>query len=162
DYTGYGLSSGHPYEEHLYADIDSVMSSLMYLYDIQPEDVILFGESIGSVPTIDLATRLPVRAVILDGPIVSGLRTILPVTRLLAFDPFPNLLKVENIECKVLLFHGIDDTLVNIEDALLLLSRCPRRVDPFLAVGCGHNHVKYHPQYYKRIRKFLYEELDII
>ncbi|CAG2120257.1 unnamed protein product, partial [Medioppia subpectinata] len=41
DYTGYGLSSGHPYEEHLYADIDSVMSSLMYLYDIQPEDVIL-------------------------------------------------------------------------------------------------------------------------
>ncbi|CAG2101480.1 unnamed protein product [Medioppia subpectinata] len=154
-----GLSDGKPSEERLYADIDAALSTVMYLYDIQPKDIVLFGESIGSAPTIDLSTRLQFKGVILESPIISGLRTMFGdyATRLWSFDPFPNLKKANKIQCKVLIFHGTRDELVDIEDAILLYNRCPHKVDPFWAADMGHNEVKLHPQYYSRINTFINE-----
>lgn len=54
---------------------------------MKEEDVILYGQSVGSGPTLDLATRLPsLRAVILHSPISSGLRVMYPVKRTYWFD----------------------------------------------------------------------------
>jgi hypothetical protein len=62
--------------------------------------VILYGQSVGSGPTIDLASRLPdLRAVVLHSPILSGLRVIYPVKRTFWFDIYKVYL--------VLLFSGV-------------------------------------------------------
>lgn len=57
DYAGYGMSTGKPSEKNLYADIDAAWHALRTRYGISPENVILYGQSIGTVPTVDLASR---------------------------------------------------------------------------------------------------------
>lgn len=90
DYSGYGVSSGKPSEKNLYADIDAAWQSLRTRYGINPQNIILYGQSIGTVPTIDLASRYEVGAVILHSPLMSGMRVAFPETkRTWFFDAFP-------------------------------------------------------------------------
>ena len=90
DYSGYGVSTGKPSEKNLYADVDSAWQSVRTRYGISPESIILYGQSIGTVPTIDLASRFEVGAVILHSPLMSGMRVAFPETkRTWFFDAFP-------------------------------------------------------------------------
>lgn len=90
DYSGYGISDGRPSEKNLYADIDAAWHSLRTRYGISPENIILYGQSIGTVPTIDLASRYKVGAVVLHSPLTSGMRVAFPKTkRTWFFDSFP-------------------------------------------------------------------------
>ena len=57
DYQGYGISSGSPSERKLYADIDAAYKTLLDRFGVPPKRIILYGQSIGSAPTIDLASR---------------------------------------------------------------------------------------------------------
>lgn len=90
DYSGYGMSTGKPTEKNLYADIDAAWHALRTRYGISPENIILYGQSIGTVPTVDLASRYEVGAVILHSPLMSGMRVAFPATkRTWFFDAFP-------------------------------------------------------------------------
>ena len=81
DYSGYGISSGKPSEKNMYADINAAWQSLRSRYGISPEHIILYGQSIGTVPTVDLASRYEVGAVILHSPLLSGMRVAFPRTK---------------------------------------------------------------------------------
>lgn len=63
DYSGYGASGGKPSEKNLYADINTAWTSMRTKYGISPDKIILYGQSIGTVPTVDLASRYEVGAV---------------------------------------------------------------------------------------------------
>lgn len=90
DYSGYGASTGSPSEKNLYADIDAAWNILKSRYDISHDKIILYGQSIGTVPTIDLASRVDVGAVILHSALMSGMRVAFPATRRTwFFDAFP-------------------------------------------------------------------------
>lgn len=57
---------------------------------ISPENIILYGQSIGTVPTVDLASRYECAAVILHSPLTSGMRVAFPETKeTYCFDAFP-------------------------------------------------------------------------
>lgn len=74
----------HPYPHHPSA------SSVPHRYGVTPENIILYGQSIGTVPTVDLAARYECAAVILHSPLMSGLRVAFPDTRkTYCFDAFP-------------------------------------------------------------------------
>lgn len=64
DYSGYGVSNGKPSEKNLYADIDAAWQALRTRYGISPENIILYGQSIGTVPTVDLASRYEVNLIV--------------------------------------------------------------------------------------------------
>lgn len=88
---------GQPSEQNTYADIEAVYKCLEEKYGVKEEDTILYGQSVGSGPTLDLATRLPkLRAVVLHSPIMSGLRVMYPVKRTYWFDIY----KVSELSCK--------------------------------------------------------------
>lgn len=75
-----------PSEPNTYADIDAAYKCLEK-YGIRDENIVLYGQSVGSGPTVDLATRLPaLRGVVLHSPILSGLRVMYPVKRTYWFD----------------------------------------------------------------------------
>lgn len=89
DYSGYGESTGVPSEENMCADISSVLTELGPRYGLEARNVVLYGQSIGSVPTIDLATKVYVAGVILCSPLFSALRIVFPwVKGTSAFDSF--------------------------------------------------------------------------
>ena len=90
DYCGYGRSTGNASERNLYADIEAAWHALSKRYGLSPENIILYGQSIGTVPTIDLASRYEVGGVILHSPLMSGMRVAFPDTkRTWCFDAFP-------------------------------------------------------------------------
>lgn len=90
DYSGYGVSSSKPSEKNLYADIDAAWQALRSHYGISPEKIILYGQSIGTVPTVDLASKYEVGAVILHSPLMSGMRVAFSnIKRTWFFDAFP-------------------------------------------------------------------------
>ncbi|URE38796.1 Endomembrane protein 70 [Musa troglodytarum] len=75
DYSGYGASTGKPSEYNTYADIKAVYQCLQTEYGVGQEDLILYGQSVGSSPTLHLAAHLPrLRGVVLHSAILSGLR----------------------------------------------------------------------------------------
>lgn len=76
-----------PSEHNTYADIEAAYKCLEESFGTKQEDIILYGQSVGSGPTLDLAARLPrLRAVVLHSPILSGLRVMYPVKRTYWFD----------------------------------------------------------------------------
>ena len=76
-----------PSEQNTYADIEAAYKCLEETYGAKQENIILYGQSVGSGPTVELATRLPrLRASILHSPILSGLRVMYPVKRTYWFD----------------------------------------------------------------------------
>ena len=56
DYTGYGQSKGRASIPDTIADIDAVFQWLLRR-DVDKQDIILYGQSLGSGPTLDLAAR---------------------------------------------------------------------------------------------------------
>nr|GMC58479.1 protein ABHD17B [Ipomoea batatas] len=75
-------------------------------YGIKQEDVILYGQSVGSGPTLHLASRLQrLKAVILHSAILSGIRVLYPVKMTFWFDIFKNIDKIRQVNCPVLVIH---------------------------------------------------------
>ncbi|KAF3565980.1 hypothetical protein DY000_02019012 [Brassica cretica] len=95
-----------PSEHNTYADIEAAYKCLEETYGAKQEDVILYGQSVGSGPTLDLAARLPqLRAVVLHSPILSGLRVMYPVKKTYWFDIYKNIDKIPLVNCPVLVIH---------------------------------------------------------
>lgn len=71
DYRGYGLSEGYPSEKHFYEDAQSALQYLLTQKKIKPENIILWGFSLGNAPALHLASRfnsLPFYGVIAQSP----------------------------------------------------------------------------------------------
>lgn len=57
EYRGYGLSEGSPTEEGLYLDAKASLEYLSTRNDINSNEIIVFGRSLGGAIAIDLASR---------------------------------------------------------------------------------------------------------
>ncbi|XP_050070716.1 alpha/beta hydrolase domain-containing protein 17B [Anopheles maculipalpis] len=160
DYSGYGMSGGKPSEKNLYADIEAAWHSLRTRFGVSPENIILYGQSIGTVPTVDLAARYEVGAVILHSPLMSGMRVAFPNTkRTWFFDVFPSIDKVSKISSPVLVIHGTEDEVIDFSHGLSIYEKCPKAVEPLWVEGAGHNDVELYNQYLDRLKKFIAVEL---
>lgn len=160
DYSGYGVSTGKPSEKNLYADIDAAWNALRSRYGISPENIILYGQSIGTVPTVDLASRFECAAVVLHSPLTSGMRVAFPDTKkTYCFDAFPNIEKVAKIPSPVLIIHGTEDEVIDFSHGLALFERCPKAVEPLWVEGAGHNDIELYSQYLERLRRFINQDL---
>ena len=156
DYSGYGQSSGKPSEQNTYADIEAAYKCLIENYGAKEEDIILYGQSVGSGPTTDLATRLPnLRAVILHSPILSGLRVMYPVKRTYWFDIYKDIDKIPLVNCPVLVIHGTADDVVDCSHGKQLWEHCKQKYEPLWVKGGNHCDLELYPQYIKHLKKFI-------
>ncbi|XP_034802750.1 alpha/beta hydrolase domain-containing protein 17A-like [Pan paniscus] len=156
DYSGYGASSGRPSERNLYADIDAAWQALR----TSPDSIILYGQSIGTVPTVDLASRYECAVVVLHSPLTSGMRVAFPDTKkTYCFNAFPNIEKVSKITSPVLIIHGTEDEVIDFSHGLALYERCPKAVEPLWVEGAGHNDIELYSQYLEGLRRFISQEL---
>uniref|UniRef100_UPI00398F3C0A alpha/beta hydrolase domain-containing protein 17C isoform X1 n=1 Tax=Pristiophorus japonicus TaxID=55135 RepID=UPI00398F3C0A len=162
DYSGYGASDGKPSEKNLYADIEAAWTALRTRYGVSPENIILYGQSIGTVPTVDLASRYECAAVILHSPLMSGLRVAFPDTRkTYCFDAFPSIDKITKVTSPVLVIHGTEDEVIDFSHGLAMYEQCPRAVEPLWVEGAGHNDIELYAQYLERLKHFIGHELPI-
>ncbi|KAJ0755172.1 putative serine aminopeptidase, S33, alpha/Beta hydrolase [Helianthus annuus] len=156
DYSGYGQSSGKPSEHNTYADIEAAYKCLEESYNTKQEDIILYGQSVGSGPTVYLAARLPrLRAVVLHSPILSGLRVMYPVKHTYWFDIYKNIDKIPFVKCPVLVIHGTSDEVVDCSHGKQLWELCQEKYEPLWIKGGKHCNLELFPEYIKHLKKFI-------
>lgn len=156
DYSGYGASSGKPSESNTYADIEAVYQCLQTEYGVSQEDLILYGQSVGSGPTLHLAARLPrLRGVVLHSAILSGIRVLCHVNTTFCFDIYKNINKIRKVKCPVVVIHGTEDDVVNWlhGNSLWKLSKDP--YEPLWIKGGGHCNLELYPDFIRHLARFI-------
>lgn len=117
EYRGYGGNPGTLGERELYRDGRAYMKWLEREKEIAPEQVILYGESIGSGVAVQMATEYSVRGLVLEAPFSSLLDVasktyfFVPV-RFLLKDTYNNIQKIGRIKAPLLIMHGRKDNVV--------------------------------------------------
>ncbi|KAK9683188.1 hypothetical protein RND81_10G121900 [Saponaria officinalis] len=156
DYSGYGQSTGKPTESNTYADINAVYKCLKEQYGVKDENLILYGQSVGSGPTVDLASHTPnLRGVVLHSPILSGLRVLYPTKRSYWFDIYKNVDKIGQVNCPVLVIHGTADEVVDWSHGKQLHELCKEKYEPLWLSGGGHCNLELYPEYIRHLKKFV-------
>lgn len=118
-WRGYSGNSGQPTEPGLMLDAEAAADRLLDLGHA-PDEIILYGESLGTAIATRLATKLPVAALILEAPPLSIVKVgqqrypWLPVDRLLK-DRFETDRYIADVRCPVLIMHSRVDKVVPFE-----------------------------------------------
>jgi alpha-beta hydrolase superfamily lysophospholipase len=140
DYQGYGSSEGKPSESNAYDDVDAAYEYLTATLQIPPEQIIAYGHSVGSAVAVDLASRKPLGALIVESGFITAFRVVTRVP-ILPFDKFRNLAKIGNLNCPVLISHGKQDTVVASWHSEKLFEFASQPTRLILLEGAGHNDV---------------------
>jgi uncharacterized protein len=115
EYRGYGGLSGSPTEAGLIADAEAAYAFAITRY--WPQELVLWGESLGSNLAVVLASEKSVGRVILEAPFTSAAAVAarsywyLPVG-LLMKDQFRSDERIGKITAPVLILHGVKDQTV--------------------------------------------------
>jgi fermentation-respiration switch protein FrsA (DUF1100 family) len=72
EYRGYGHSEGKPSESGMYLDAQAAHQYLVDVQKIDPKTIISFGQSLGTAVAANVASQLPVGAVVLEAPFPSA------------------------------------------------------------------------------------------
>ncbi len=117
DYRGYGKSNGTPSEEGSYEDVFSAWNYLTKEKQINENQIIIFGRSLGGAIASFLASKVKSKAVVLESTF-SSFHSIakdhypwLPV-RQLARLKYETINHVKNIKSPILIAHSKDDEII--------------------------------------------------
>ena len=140
EYRGYGGSGGSPNEQGLIADAQAAYHFAAAQYP--PQQLVLWGESLGSGVAIAVAAERPVGRVILEAPFTSAVALgarhywYLPV-RLLMKDQFRSDLRIGKVKAPVMIMHGVNDRVVPyvMGEQLFELANKPKHFVRFLDGG---------------------------
>jgi fermentation-respiration switch protein FrsA (DUF1100 family) len=143
DYRGYGNSQGSPDENGTYQDALAAWEYLRQEKQIKPDDIILFGRSLGGAVAAWLATQVNPRGLILESTFTSlpdlgaDHYWFLPV-RWLSRYQYDTQAHLSALSAPVLIAHSRDDRIVSFHHAQSLYAAAnpPKR---FLELRGGHN-----------------------
>ena len=151
DYRGYGKSQGDfPSESQVYEDAQLAWDYLVQQRGVNPNQIYIYGHSLGGAIAIDLAVRHPEAAgLIVEGSFTStramvdfqkGLFWLFPIDWLLT-QRFDSLSKVDRLQMPVLFIHGTADNVVPVEMSKKLFDAAPEPKQLYIVPDGGHNNV---------------------
>ncbi|SEP63540.1 alpha/beta hydrolase [Nitrosomonas ureae] len=165
DYRGYGQSSGTPSESGTYLDAQAAWQHLIETQMIAPEQMILFGESLGGPIAAWLAARENPGLLVLASTFtsVSDLATqiypFLPVRWISRFE-YNTLESLQSVTCPVFIAHSPQDEIVPFQHSQRLFQTVsgPKQ---FLTLQGGHNNgfIFMQPAWQKALGTFMDEHL---
>jgi fermentation-respiration switch protein FrsA (DUF1100 family) len=140
EYRGYGGQSGSPTEQGLIADAEAAYAFAAAHYPAQ--QIVLWGESLGTGVAVALAAEKPVGRVILEAPFTSAVAVgemrywYLPV-RLLMKDQFRSDERIGKVTAPLLILHGLHDRTVPyaMGEHLFEIANKPKHIVRFLDGG---------------------------
>ncbi|RME85589.1 MAG: alpha/beta hydrolase, partial [Planctomycetota bacterium] len=142
DYRGYGKSKGSPTEKGTYLDGERAWEYLIQS-GYSREDILVFGRSLGGGVATYLAEKYHPKALVLESTFTSlmdrakELYPFFPVSYLLKVE-YPNLKRLKNIQCPILIIHSQDDEVIPYHHGQRLLEAA-REPKSFLEIRGGHN-----------------------
>lgn len=144
DYRGYGDSADvQPSEQGTYQDVEAAYRWLTETKGISPEKIIVYGRSLGGSIAAYLASRMPVKALVLESAFTSFVDTgrkfypYMPV-RLFARYSYNTREYLSKIKSPTLIFHSRDDELIPFEFGLELYESATQPCE-FVEIFGSHN-----------------------
>jgi fermentation-respiration switch protein FrsA (DUF1100 family) len=144
DYPGYGISEGEPSESGCYAAADAAYDWLIEQKGFKPEQIIIYGESLGGGVAVDLASRRPHAALLLVNTFTSlpevaqGVYPWIPVDPLMT-NRFNSLSKIAKCRSPIFITHGRADHLIPWEHSQRLFERMTGTKELLLRAGMDHS-----------------------
>ncbi len=151
DYRGYGRSEGQfPNESEVYRDAQVAWDYLIEKRNVRPENIFLYGHSLGGAVAIDLGVRKPQAAGIIVENTFTSMRDMVDylgsIYRLFPADlivhqRFDSLSKLRLLKVPLLLVHGTSDRTVPayMSQRLFQAATVPKKL--LLVPDANHNNV---------------------
>ena len=168
DYRGYGASGGAAGSEAgLYADGDAAVAFVINEKGARPQDIVLYGQSLGTAVVADVASRREVGAVILESGFSSASSVAseaLPwLPRWLHFlsrNRFESARKLATVKAPILIAHGDTDPIIPATEARLLFAAANEPKLLLILPSGGHNLFgSLGDQYFSQVEQFIRQSL---
>ena len=151
DYRGYGKSSPvFPNETRVYEDAEAAWDYLTQKRQITPENIFVYGHSLGGAIAIELASRHPeIAGLITEGTFTSILE-MAKLGKVLQIFPldwivtqrFDSASKVKSLQTPILILHGSDDRTIPVEMAAELMAIATEPKQLAIIPQAGHDNLE--------------------
>ena len=127
-WRGFGGNKGNPTEKNLYKDGESVLRWISKNTNFSKDQIVIYGESLGSGVAVELGIKYNFLSVVLEAPFTSipeiakNRYKIYP-TKYLVKDKFDNISKIDQLKSPLLIISGKKDEIVPHEHSLRLLNK---------------------------------------
>ncbi|MBI2822936.1 MAG: alpha/beta hydrolase [Acidobacteria bacterium] len=143
DYRGYGKSEGSPSEQGLYRDGRAAWDYLTAARAVAPEQIILFGKSLGAAVAVDLATKVQPAGLIVQSGFTSVpdmAAALLPfIPRFVLRTKMNSLEKIHDVRCPKLFIHSPADEVVPYRLGRRLFAAASEPKEFYEVAGAPHN-----------------------
>jgi len=166
DYRGFGKSTGSVDEPGTYLDVEAAWEYLLKEKGFRPDQIIIFGRSLGSGIASALASQKKAGALILESSFTSlpdlgaEIYPLFPI-RILARYKYPTIDRLKNITSPILFIHSRNDEIIPFShgEENYKMAGKPKQ---FLEISGSHNDgfLVSGNYYYKRILKFLEDNVE--
>lgn len=143
EYRGFGDNPGAPTEAGFYLDARAAIQ-FVKAQGVPENDIVLYGESIGTGVAVQMATEIQSRGLILEAPFKSAVDIAkmryywLPVDFLIK-DRFDNFSKIKNVKMPLLIIHGDEDMVVPYAEGIGLFEAANHPKELITINGGGHS-----------------------
>lgn len=161
DYRGFGRSDGSPYEAGVNRDAEAAWDFLV-AQNVDPDRIVLFGQSLGGAFATHLAQKRSPMALILEAPFSSprdmagALLPWLPLGWAVGVD-MDNVARMPRIKAPVLIVHGDEDRVVPFAFGRRVFEAATSRKSFLRIPNGGHNDLwdRAKGQYVRAISNFI-------
>jgi uncharacterized protein len=150
DYRGYGRSSPtFPNETRVYEDAETAWNYLIKNRQIKPQNIFVYGHSLGGAIAIELASKHPEMAgLITEGTFTSiediasmnHFFRILPLNLILT-QHFNSFSKIKSLKTPILILHGEQDKVIPYSMAKQLFAIAPEPKQLVIIPQAGHDNL---------------------
>jgi fermentation-respiration switch protein FrsA (DUF1100 family) len=143
DYRGYGKSAGKPSENGTYLDAEAAWDYLVNVKQKSPQNIIIFGRSLGGAIAAEIAMRKNPAALIIESCFTSvpelGKKFYpwLPI-KLISKFKYSTIDKMGSINCPKLIIHSHEDEIIPFGHGKALYENAFQPKE-FLEIKGGHN-----------------------
>jgi uncharacterized protein len=146
DYRGYGKSEGKPQEAGVYLDADAAYNYLTQKRNFVPQNIIIYGHSLGGAVAVNLASRRPCGGLIVESSFTSARAMArrmfaIPLIGYVVKSRFDSEERIREVHAPILIVHGTRDETVPYEMGEQLFRAAPEPKQFFRVDGAGHNDV---------------------
>jgi fermentation-respiration switch protein FrsA (DUF1100 family) len=161
DYRGYGKSKGSPSEQGLYKDADASWRFLIEEKGYAPEQILIFGRSLGGVVAAKLGSEVEARGLMLESTLSSAkdfardVFTVLSRLVVMRYD-FNTVEYVQHVSYPVVVLHSPDDDIMpfRLGEKVYQSANQPKQ---FIRMRGDHNYgfIQSQPEYEQQLESWL-------
>jgi len=152
DYRGYGKSSGFPSQEKIFEDGQTIYDWAVNIKKIDPEKIIIWGESLGGAVATYLASKNTCKSLVLLATFASLYDIIFQSLNLFekailmymffCIDPMETKKRIRQVKCPVIIIHSPDDGFIPYENAVILHSNVIHENKHLITIEGSHTSPK--------------------